>query len=269
MKQIFDRIAAPLAGLVGVLATALPVRAATDCSDPNYNLLPGDINVVPLDPKICEAIGPGLSTLTVTLFNAMALAIVLYLGYKLITIGISALTAFNGGGKGPKDEKTGLPSDIKINEGNIIRGTVISIAQVLVIGVLGYMLTIAAPNLLFGAARGVVEGFAAEGSRFNWLNFAGPFKGLAATAQNFLSIAVVLYGAFLSSKAWIGYLGNSSYAQAGSDGMKMDNLRQAVIRTASIAFVTVLAFFAITFGPNLFGDLIFGIGDQLDGNLLP
>lgn len=266
MKQIFDRIAAPLAGLVGVLATALPVRAATDCSDPNYNLLPGDINVVPLEPTICEAIGPGLSTLTVTLFNAMALAIVLYLGYKLITIGISALAAFNNS-KG-KDEKGGV-IDIKINEGNIIRGTVISIAQVLIIGVLGYMLTIAAPNLLFGAAKGVVEGFAAEGSRFNWLNFAGPFKGLAATAQNFLSIAVVLYGAFLSSKAWIGYLGNSSYAQAGGDNMKMDILRQAVIRTASIALVTVIAFFAITFGPNLFGDLIFGIGDQLDGNLLP
>jgi hypothetical protein len=266
MKQILDRIAAPLAGFAGVLATTLPVRAAEDCTDPGYNLLPGDINVVPLDPQICSTIGPGLSTITVTLFNALALAIVLYLGYKLITIGISALAAFNGG-KG-KDDKGGV-IDIKVNEGNIIRGAVLSIAQVLIVGVLGYILTISAPNLLYGAASSVVDGFAADSSRFNWLNFAGPFKGLAATAQNFLSIAVVLYGAFLSSKAWIGYLGNSSYAQAGGDNMKMDILRQAVIRTASIALVTVIAFFAITFGPNLFGDLIFGIGDQLDGNLLP
>ena len=258
---LLNRFAAPLATAGAILGTAIPARAAASCADGAFNLLPGDLSLVRLNDEVCARLGSGLSTLVVTGLNAIALGIVLYLGFKLVTIGLSALTAFNGGGKSV--DKDGKPVNVAVNEGEIIRGTVLSLAQVILIAVFGYFLVANGVNFLYDAGNAVVEGFKPDGEGFDWLNFTGPFKGLAASAQIFLSVGVVVFGTFLMGKSWWGYLGQAGYKGAASNVMKMDLLRDAIIRTAAIALVTVMAFFAIRFGPNLFAEIIFGIGKEI------
>lgn len=261
LAALLNRIAAPFAAAGAILGTAVPAFAATSCADGAYNLLPGDLSLVRLNDAVCATLGSGLSTLVVTGLNGLALGIVLYLGFKLVSIGLSALTAFNGGGK--STDKDGKPITIAVNEGDIIRGTVLSLAQVILIAVFGYLLVANGVNLLYEAGASVVSGFKPDGEGFDWLNFTGPFKGLAASAQIFLSVGVVVFGTFLMGKSWWGYLGQSGYKGAASGAMRMDLLRDAIIRTAAIGLVTVMAFFAIRFGPNLFADLIFGIGEAV------
>lgn len=258
---LLNRIAAPFAAAGAILGTAVPAFAAASCADGAYNLLPGDLSLVRLNDAVCSTLGSGLSTLIVTGLNGLALGIVLYLGFKLVSIGLSALAAFNGGGKSV--DKDGKTVPVAVNEGDIIRGTVLSLAQVILIAVFGYLIVANGVNLLYEAGASVVGGFKPDGEGFDWLNFTGPFKGLAATAQIFLSVGVVVFGTFLMGKSWWGYLGKSGYSGASSGGMKMDLLRDAIIRTAAIGLVTVLAFFAIRFGPNLFAELIFGIGREI------
>ena len=261
LAALINRFAAPFAAAGAILGTAIPAAAAASCADAAYNLLPGDLSLVRLNDAVCATLGSGLSTLVVTGLNTMALGIVLYLGLKLVSIGLSALAAFNGGEK--TTDKEGKTTVTPINEGDIIRGTILSLAQVILIAVFGYLIVANGVNLLYEAGASVVGGFKPDGSGFDWLNFTGPFKGLAATAQIFLSVGVVVFGTFLMGKSWWGYLGKSGYAGAGSGAMKMDLLRDAIIRTAAIGLVTVMAFFAIRFGPNLFADLIFGIGKEI------
>jgi hypothetical protein len=263
LAALINRFAAPFAAAGAIFGTAIPAAAAASCADAAYNLLPGDLSLVRLNDAVCATLGSGLSTLVVTGLNAMALGIVLYLGFKLVSIGLSALAAFNGGGKGTTDKDGKILPAAGVNEGDIIRGTVLSLTQVILIAVFGYLIVANGVNLLYEAGNSVVSGFKPDGEGFDWLNFTGPFKGLAATAQIFLSVGVVVFGTFLMGKSWWGYLGKSGYAGAGSGAMKMDLLRDAIIRTAAIGLVTVMAFFAIRFGPNLFADLIFGIGKEI------
>jgi hypothetical protein len=263
LAALLNRFAAPFAAAGAIFGTALPAAAAASCSKPGINLLPGALSLVKVNDDVCTTLGSGLSTLVVTGLNAMALGIVLYLGFKLVAIGLSALAAFNGGGK--TTDKEGKTTATPINEGDIIRGTVLSLAQVILIAVFGFFLVANGINILYEAGDAVVGGFNPGGTGWDWLNFTGPFKGLAASAQIFLSVGVVVFGTFLMGKSWWGYLGKSGYTGAGSGAMKMDLLRDATIRTAAIGLVTVIAFFAIRFGPNLFADLIFGIGDSFQG----
>lgn len=268
IAALLNRFAAPFAAAGAMVGTALPAAAAASCSEPGYNLLPGALSLVKVNDTVCATLGSGLSTLVVTGLNAMALGIVLYLGFKLVAIGLSALAAFNGGGKGTTDKDGKVTPPAGVSEGDIIRGTVLSLAQVILIAVFGFFLVANGINILYEAGAAVVGGFNPGGTGFDWLNFTGPFKGLAASAQIFLSVGVVVFGTFLMGKSWWGYLGKSGYASAGSGPMKMDLLRDAIIRTAAIGLVTVIAFFAIRFGPNLFADLIFSIGDSFQGTTI-
>jgi hypothetical protein len=69
-------------------------------------------------------------------------------------------------------------------------------------------------------------------------------------------------------KSWWGYLGQSNYRGAASSGMQMDNLRNAIIRTAAIGLVTVLAFLAIRIGPDIFANIIFDIGNSVTDTIV-
>jgi hypothetical protein len=278
MKQLITRLSAPFATFAVMLMSALPVAAANDCNDPTYNLLPVKLNLISLPAQFCGEGGfnPSILTLIITGLNAIAVGIVLLLGARLVVIGISALSALN---------KKDATVDEKSNETLIIQQTVLSIAQALIVAVFGYLIVTQGANLLLSFGNAMLNGYEKDPACvgvnspecFNWLDYTGPFAGLAARAQALLSLVVIAFGTFLLGKTWIGYLQKTGFDTAtyeSGKGMKMDLLKSAIMRTVAVAVVTVLAFFAIAGGPNLFAKSIIDIGgsvidpgsDCVDGN---
>ena len=95
---LIARLSAPLATFAAMLLTTLPVFAANDCSNPDYNLMPVKLNLISLPAKFCAAEGglnPSLLTIIITGLNAIAIGIVLVLGLRLVAIGVGALSELN------------------------------------------------------------------------------------------------------------------------------------------------------------------------------
>lgn len=266
---LLNRIAAPFAAAGAILGTAVPAFAVNSCSDGALNLLPLDLSLVRINDAVCTTLGQGLSTVVVTGLNGIALGLVLYLGFKLVSIGLSALAAFNGGSKtttadGGKTTTTSVP----VNEGDIIRGTMLSLIQVILIAVFGFLITANGVNVLYDGAASIGGSFNSDTEGFKWTALTGPFEPIAIGAQVFLSIGVIVFGTFLMGKSWWSYLGQSGYRGVASNGMQMDLLRDAIKRTASIGLVTVLAFLAIRIGPDVFANIIFGIGSSVTDTIV-
>ena len=79
MQGLIARLSAPLATFAAMLLTTLPVFAANDCSNPDYNLMPVKLNLISLPAKFCAAEGglnPSLLTIIITGLNAIAIGIV-------------------------------------------------------------------------------------------------------------------------------------------------------------------------------------------------
>ena len=277
---LIARLSAPLATFAAMLLTTLPVFAANDCSNPDYNLMPVKLNLISLPAKFCAAEGglnPSLLTIIITGLNAIAIGIVLVLGLRLVAIGVGALSELNSS---KMEDSVNAKGEMAI-----VQQAVLSIAQALIVAVFGYLIVTQGANLLLSFGNAMLKGYqqdpACIGVKspdcFNWLDYTGPFAGLAARAQALLSLAVVAFGTFLLGKTWIGYLNKTNFDKTSYEagkGMKMELLKSAVLRTVAVSAVTVIAFFAIAGGPNLFAKTIIDIGgsviapgtDCVDGN---
>lgn len=270
MKQLVARISAPFALFAATLLTVVPAFAANDCNDPRYNLLPGKLTLMKFPPSFCGANGIGDSLLTpvVTLLNALALGIVLLLGFRLVMIGFGALAALN-----KKDAATG---EVK-GEMQIVQQTALSIVQALLVAVAGYLIVANAPVVLIAWGNSLFLNYekdpaclgaaSSTAQCFTWLDYTGPFYKLAAAAQSWLALIIVVIGTFLLGKNWLGYLQKTSFTadvyKNESDGMKLEILQNALKRTVAVMLVTLIAYFAVTGGPDLFARTLFDIGSAV------
>lgn len=269
MTQLLTRLSAPFAAFVATLLSISPVAAVGGgCDEPGLNLIDVGPTVIDLPARFCDA-EKGLPQVLligiVTVFNLLAIGIVLALGLRLAIIAFAALGALNNDDKSGADGKSAT---------YVVRSTILSIVQALLVAVVGFLVAVNAPNMLLGFGDSMVNGVGKcgadltnSGECFTWLAYTKPFDGIAARAQALLGLVVIVYGSYLLARTWLGYLMKTEYQEFGAAGakteMKLDQLKSALTRSVSIGLVTGIAFLAIVSGPDLFSQSILDLGSTV------
>ncbi len=214
--------------------------------------------IVELPAGVVEWLGPTFSMFLQFALNVMAIAIILLVAFRFAMIGVNSIMAFKDGG----DD----------NGAEIVKGALRAMGATALAGVLGFVLAVkGVPWLLeFGMAtssaalsdpnlkQGAIDAF------FEDLPFLGVIFGAIKT---FATYGVVVIGGILVVWTAIEALRKVKY-ESGSGGGQFGPVQGALRRVFFIMVLTIIAYAAVSVGPDLLFSYLDGLKGQLSGPAL-
>lgn len=206
-------------------------------------------DLVTLNPALTDFLGP-FAGLVLTVLNGLAFLIIMLLVARLSTIAIRAILEFN-------NEKT--------DHQGVLGAAIRSGVEAFLIAVAGFIAISAGPNVLYYLANQVSTNLVAKETDY-LPQFAGVFAPLVVSAQNLVSLGVIILGVFFGAKIWYGALSKADYLKIGPDaeGGQMGRLADAAKRSAILALLIILAFVTVNKGPQLFFEVIHGTSNLVN-----
>lgn len=209
-------------------------------------------NIVQLPKVVTDWLGGPFSLLVGFALNAMAIAIILLVAFRLAMIGIQSIMSFR---------------DAQGSGSEIVSGAIRAMAATVLAGAVGFLLAAKGIPFLLEFSQSANSTILTDpGIKTDAIDrfFKGlPFLGVIFHAISTLaSLGAIMIGGILLVKTGIDALQQTKYTPGGSGG-QFAPLQDALKRAGFIMVLTIIAYVAVSSGPQL----LFGYLDSLSGQL--